>query len=174
LLLLLLLSSTMLMLMFLHYLPLMFLHSFALPLLFLHSALLIRHLMEVNGGGSAAKAPDMDSAEEEEEEEEEEELDPKPVKDTEGPWMFEIPEEHAIPPPDDYDNDDEDWDGTDSVAIELKDGTFVVVPRDWYDDAADYLDDEDYVANMVGTVTDTTYPDEGDELTGTFIPKMGG
>ena len=120
---------------------------------------------------SPPKAPATDEVFSDADEAEEELAEVMSDKDTEGPWMFEIPEEHAIPAPDDYDNDDEDWDGTDSIVCELKDGTFAVVPRDWYDDAADSIGDEDYVANMVGTLTDTTYPDEGDAITGTYTPK---
>ena len=98
---------------------------------------------------------------------EEELVEVMSYKDTEGPWMFEIPEEHAIPAPEGT----EDWDGTDSVVIELKDGTFAVVGRDWYDEADDGVGDDDYKENMVGTLTDTTYPDEGEEITGTYTPK---
>jgi hypothetical protein len=118
---------------------------------------------------SPPKAPATDEVFSDADEAEEELAEVMSDKDTEGPWMFEIPEEHAIPAPDG--DDDEDWDGTDSIVCELKDGTFAVVPRDWYDDAADSIGDEDYVANMVGTLTDTTYPDEGDAITGTYTPK---
>ena len=118
---------------------------------------------------SPPKAPATDEVFSDADEAEEELAEVMSDKDTEGPWMFEIPEEHAIPAPDG--DDDEDWDGTDSIVCELKDGTFAVVPRDWYDDAPDSVEDADYVANMVGTLTDTTYPDEGDAITGTYTPK---
>jgi len=118
---------------------------------------------------SPPKAPATDEVFSDADEAEEELAEVMSDKDTEGPWMFEIPEEHAIPAPDG--DDDGDWDGTDSIVCELKDGTFTVVPRDWYDDAPDSVEDADYVANMVGTLTDTTYPDEGDAITGTYTPK---
>jgi hypothetical protein len=116
---------------------------------------------------SPPKAPATDEVFSDADEAEEELAEVMSDKDTEGPWMFEIPEEHAIPAPEGT----EDWDGTDSVVIELKDGTFAVVGRDWYDEADDGIGDDDYKENMVGTLTDTTYPDDGDAITGTFTPK---
>jgi hypothetical protein len=82
--------------------------------------------------------------------------------DEEGPWQFEVPEEQALTGVED---------ATDGIAAKLTNGTIVVVSREWYDDAPEEIPDDHYEGNMVGTLTDVTYPEEGGFIEGTFTPK---
>ena len=82
--------------------------------------------------------------------------------DEEGPWQFEVPEEQALTGVEDE---------TDGIAAKLTNGTIVVVSREWYDDAPEEIPDDLYEDNMVGTLTDVTYPEEGGFIEGTFTPK---
>ena len=82
--------------------------------------------------------------------------------DEEGPWQFDVPEEHAL-----SDVDDE----TDGIAAKLGNGTIVVVSREWYDEAPEDISDSLYTENIQGTLTEVTYPEEGGFITGTYTPK---
>ena len=82
--------------------------------------------------------------------------------DEEGPWQFDVPEDHPLT---------ETEDDNDGIAAKLSNGTIVVVSRDWYDMAPEEIEDSDYEENMQGTLTDVTYPEEGGFIKGTYTPK---
>ena len=82
--------------------------------------------------------------------------------DEEGPWQFDVPEDHPLT---------ETEDANDGIAAKLSNGTIVVVSRDWYDMAPEEIEDSDYEENMQGTLTDVTYPEEGGFIKGTYTPK---
>ena len=82
--------------------------------------------------------------------------------DEEGPWQFDVPEDHPLT---------ETEDDNDGIAAKLSNGTIVVVSRDWYDMAPEDIDDASYAENMQGTLTEVTYPEESGFITGTYTPK---
>lgn len=82
--------------------------------------------------------------------------------DEDGPWQFDVPGDHPLTGVEDE---------TDGIAAKLSNGTIVVVSREWYDEAPEEISDSLYEKNMVGTMTDVTYPEDGGFITGTFTPK---
>jgi len=82
--------------------------------------------------------------------------------DEEGPWQFEVPEDHPLT---------EAEDENDGIAAKLSNGTIVVVSRDWYDMAPEEIADSEYEENMQGTLAEVIYPEDGGFITGTYTPK---
>ena len=88
----------------------------------------------------------------------------------EGPWAFFLPDEHKLPTPTDA---PPDFDPTFAAVIRFGDKHYVV-PMSWYDDAdvEDLDNEEELLKVFIGIVNNPVYPDEnGEELTGTFVPK---